>query len=461
MIALGNQPLRAREEYFAAQATSSTRTASLTESLTKVARALRANRNVAEQANRNLHNEWANGNLSVRKHVDFAQLFADSYGEQWKHWQRGLNEGADSRAEASRAIAETMSSDSYANLLTTIIRFGVIESAELAAMPLQSIINRNLRIAPGTVHVPVVRSIADIVDDGVAEWEPTVTKGVPAPNMVTIPKARKMRLAFKMSREMASISDQANGYIRDLMEKHAEALNLHLEKLVADMMFGLYDTSTPAANPFPYILDGIQWNTYQTAAPWINDITGAALDGTQVPLQMLEAAIEGAVDPYSGEIVDYSRNAKMVVTNRNAVELAKDALGAVHLVRDTTSVAGNARQEIDRAAGSTRFQVAESDIVIARHARPRIEAWMQTAAGGGESGSNAKIKAGTIWLYGDTMRAFALGTEWERERVELGGTNTQAFFNDDTIMQLRWQEKSTPAVIDPIRVIRCRATPTS
>lgn len=86
---------------------------------------------------------------------------------------------------------------------------------------------------------------------------------------------------------------------------------------------------------------------------------------------------------------------------------------------------------------------------------------MQTAAGGSENAANAKVKAGTIWIYGDFARAFAFGTEWERETTEISGTNTQAYFDDDTVMQIRWQEKTTPAVVDPIRVIRCRATPTA
>lgn len=460
MIALGNKPLTACEVWNHSQATSSSETSRITENLTKVGRALNANRHIAEQVDRNLHANWANRSFSVLRNVDFAQLFSDVYGEQWKHWQRRLNESR-SQGDVVRDIRETMSASAYSNLISSVIRFGVIEAAELAPMELMSLVNTNLRLGPGSQELPLTRAIADIADDGLSEWEPTVTKGVPTANKVTLPRARKIRLAFKMSREMMDINGLANNYIRGLIDAHREALSLHAEKLLADCIFGLYDTATAASNPFPYILDGIQYNTYQTTAPWINDITGAGLDGTQVPFQLLEAAIEGAVDPYSGEIVDYSRNSKLLVTNRNAVELAKDALGAVHLVRDTASVAGSARQEIDRMAGSGRFQVAETDIVMSRHARPRLETWMQTAAGGSENAANAKIKAGTIWIYGDFARAFAFGTEWERETTEISGTNTQAYFDDDTVMQIRWQEKTTPAVVDPIRVIRCRATPTA
>lgn len=458
-MVIGSPPLTSRD-VFASRVNDGGKTSvQETLALTRVAQHVaRAGEVGLQEAEQRLHRMWANNEFSVIKNVDFSQLFADTYGDRWKTWQRGLNESRESFGYRSAlgGISEAMASDNFSNLLTTVIRYGVIEAAELVPMPLRGLVNSSLRIAPGNVDVPVQRSVADIVDDGVAEWEPTLFKGVPTPNMVRIPKARKLRLAFRMSREMAAVDAVANTYIRNAIDAHAEAFNLHAEKLLADLMFGLYDTATPGANPFPHILDGIQYNTFTTGAPWTNDLTGAALDGTQVPFELLMKTIEGIVDPYSGELVDYGRAPKIVVNNENARQLAMDALGGVHLVRDTTSVGGSARQELDRVAGSTRFSVGVNDIVVSRNVRPRLEAWLQTTAGGSNNANDAKTKAGTTWLYGDTMRAFAYGTEWERERVQRGGTDTPEYFQNETVLVVKWVEKSTPVVMDPIRVVRCR-----
>lgn len=440
----------------------STTTASTTSALARIgAAAFRPNAGSSvSEALGQVRRMWERGEFSVLDHVDFQQLLYDSLGERGAAIRRGLQESAGSYAynDAARGINETMSSDHYSNLLATVIRFGAIEAAQLAPMPLMSIVDTSLRLVPGQVEMALVRTPADLVDDGVDEWEKVQYKGVPEPPKLRLPKAKKKRLAFRMSREMFDVNSVAGNVIRQQIDAQGEAFNIHAEKQLADVMFGLYDTETASANPYPYILDGIQLNTFQTSgSPWKNDVTGAALDGTQVPFELLEKAIEDAVDPYSGEPVDYARNPRLVVNNKAAAQLAMDALGVLRLIRDTTSVGGSARQELDRAAGSSRFNVGDGSIVVSRYIRPRLEAWLQTTAGGSNNSTDAKTKAGTAWLYGDTERAFAFATEWDRETLVRSGTQDPQYFEDGTLYAIQWIEKTTPVVKDPIRVIRLRA----
>lgn len=461
MITLANRiPLGGR--VCTSRVQESTTTASTTSALARIGAASfrqNAGGSISEALNQ-VRSLWERGEFSVLDHVDFHQMIVTSLGERGGSIRRGLQESAGSYAysDAIRGIHETLSSDHFNNLLTTVIRYGAIEAAQNAPTPLMTIVNTSLRLVPGQVDLPIVRTPADLVDDGVDEWEMVQYKGVPAPNMLRLPKAKKKRLAFRMSREMLAVDAIANQLIRSQIDAQGEAFNIHAEKQLSDAMFGLYDTATASANPYPYILDGIQLNTFQTSgSPWKNDVTGAALDGTQVPFEMLEKTIEAAVDPYSGEPADYARRPRIVVNNKAAAQFAMDALGVLRLIRDTTSVGGSARQELDRAAGSSRFGVGDADIVISRYIRPRLEAWLQTTAGGSNNSTDAATKAGTTWLYGDTERAFAFATEWDRETLTRSGTDTQQYFNDQTIYAIQWIEKTTPAVVDPIRVIRLRS----
>lgn len=466
MIMFGSGPRTAREVWANRinSASSSTHSAQFTNGLSRMFRRTRtapaAQReplwSLQEQS---LQSRWADRSFSILEHLDFQQLYHDCYGDDWRQMSRAIR-GIDEqyRHESVReSLTAGMSADQFVNMLTTVIRFGVIERAELAPMPLASLVNSNLRLGPGTQQVPVIRTIADVVDDGAAEYEPTLSVGLPTPNMVTLPRARKMKFAIAITRELLDVDSAVNGAIRGLIDEYGDAISLHMEKLLADLMFGLYDTATAGANPFPYVLDGIQYNTFATGSPWFNDLTSAGLDGTQVPFELLMKQIEKAVDPYSGELIDYSRNAKIVVTNENAQQLVYDALGVVRLIRDTTSVSGSARQELDRAAGASRFGVQAGDVVVSKHIRPRLNAWFQTTAGGSENSTNADIKAGSAWLYGDTMKAFAIGTQWARERTQRSGTDTQQYFDQEVLFQVKWMEKSTPAVLSPNHVIRCRA----
>lgn len=469
MIMSGTGPQQTAREVWANRinsSASSQRSSQLTSGLAAGFRRVRSNpvnqrESHLQLMEQRLQSQWADRQFSVVEHLDFAQFFSDCYGNDWRDMSRAIR-GIDEQyrhSSVQESLTAGMSSDQFVNLMTTIIRFGVIEQAELAPMELAKIVNSNLRLGPTTTKVPLIRTIADVVDDGAAEYEPTLSVGIPTPNLVTLPNARKMKFSIAITREMLDVDSAVNGVIRQMIEGYGEAISLHMEKLLADLMFGLYDTTTAGANPFPYVLDGIQYHTFTTGAPWSNDLTGAGLDGTQVPFELLLKQIEKATDPYSGELIDYQRNAKIVVATEAAKQLAYDALGVVRLIRDTSSVGGSARQELDRAAGSSRFEVSAGDVVVGRHARPRLEAWLQTTAGGGENSTNAAIKAGTEWLYGDTMKAFAIGTQWARERTQRSGNDTPEYFSQEVVFQVKWMEKSTPAVLSPQHVIRCRATP--
>ena len=409
-----------------------------------------------ERLERVLEANWRLGRLSVLDHIDFEQLMHDSYRGQWSDMSRALL--ADSEqyrgAKVQESLMDVMTTDQFANLLTTTIRFGMIERTELAPMELLSMVNRNLRLSTGTTKIPKMRTTGDVVDDCVAELEETKFYAIPTPNLITMPEACKKKFAMGYTREMLGIDP--NGLLRAEIDRHGESMDLHIEKLLVDVMFGLYDTSTPGGNPFPYIEDDIMWHTYQlvgAGGPWQNDITSNELDGTFAPFEALERLIEKQRDPYTGEAVAIDQQPKILTTNRTAIQLALDGLGVVQIGRDISGT-GNPRIAIERPAG--RFDVGAGDISMSRHIWDRLVAWYKTTAGGGLLQAAAETAASDTWLYGDFRRAFAFGTEWDRERLVRQGPNTYEYFAQEVIFAVKWLEKSTPAVTDPMLTYRNR-----
>jgi hypothetical protein len=275
--------------------------------------------------------------------------------------------------------------------------------------------------------------------------------------LIQLPEACKKKFAMGYTREMFDMDNSIGGFLRDEIDRHGEALNLHMNKLVIDVAYGLYDTTTPGANMFPFIEGGIMWHTYQlvgAGGPWENDITGNPLDGTFVPFEAIEARLERLVDPYSGEAVVLPLDPKIVVTNAAARQAALDGLGVVQIGKDIPG-SGNPRIAFERPAG--RFGLGDGDIVSDRHAFLRLKKWFMTAAGGGLGSAAAEAAASSTWLYGNLSRAFAVGTQWDREKLVISGNQTWQYMMQEVVVAVKWMEKTTPAVLDPMLVIRNRA----
>jgi hypothetical protein len=401
---------------------------------------------------------WRLKKISVLDDIDLDQLMHDSFRGQWGDMRRALL--AESEMYRTQPVQEhlmdVMTSTQFANLLTTVIRFGMIERCELAPMELLSMVNRNVRLTTGKTQMTKFRTTADVVDDCEAELQETQFYSIPSPNLITLPNACKKKFAMGYTREMLGVDP--NGALRAEIDRHGESMDLHIEKLLVDVMFGLYDTATAGANPFPYIEDDIMWHTYQAVGgggPWENDITGNELDGTYLPFEELERVIERQRDPYSGEPVVCNSDPRVVVTNKAAMQLVMDALGIHRIERDFSGFSGtNARVTIDRPGG--RYDVGDGDIMMSRYIWDRLVTWYKTTAGGGLNQANAEAAARDTWLYGDMRRAFAFGTEWDRERITRGGTETYEYFTQEIVFSVKWMEKSTPAVMDPMLVYRNR-----
>lgn len=415
--------------------------------------------NYIENMNRILEQRWRSGEFSVLGDFDFAQFMSDVFqapGRQseWPEMQRViLAESSQYRSQRIQEnLLDVMTQDILADLLTTTLRFGVIERAELAPTVLTGLVNRSLRMSPGTTKLPRWRTPADVVDDCTVELEPTQFYSIPKPNLVTLPPACKKKFAMGYTREL--FTADPNGVLRAEIDRHAVGMDLHMEKLLVDTMFGLYDAASPTTNPFPYIENDVQYNTYiSSGGPWQNDLTDNPLDGTETPFKTIELLLEKLRDPYSGEPIDLGLNLQLVCTNQSARQNALEGLKLVTLSRDITG-AGNPRIEFSRDQG--RFGLNDSNIFISRYAYDRCNAWFASAAGGGLAGQDLIDATDGIWLLGDFRRAFAVGTEWDRERITRSGTSTWEYFNQEVLFSVKWLEKTTPAVIDPIATFRNR-----
>lgn len=404
-----------------------------------------------------MEQNWRNGRYSVIDHVDFDQLQADALG---RDTLRALH-AQESRYQDARIqeqVMDAITRDNYMNLLTTQIRFGVIERTEHAATGLMAMVDTNIRLGPFTTKLPRERPIADVTGDCSGELEETQFFGTPPLPLIDVPEACKIKFAFAYTREMADVDNAgAGGRIRQYIDRQGDALLLHGEKLLVDLMYGLYDTAAVTNNPFPFIEDGVTYHTYYAvggAGPWENDVTSNVLDGTFQPYETLERIFEDRRDPYSGEPITRNGEDRIVCTNSIQQRLAAQGLGTFLVEQDLPGGSNNERLRFNRSGG---YSVSAANIVFSRYIFDRLSAWYQTTAGGSLNATQAAAAAESTWLFGNTSGAFGWGTEWDPEELEMSGNQTWQYLNQEVLAVKKWMEKTTPVAKDPQLVYRCRS----
>ena len=201
-----------------------------------------------------------------------------------------------------------------------------------------------------------------------------------------------------------------------------ELLGLHKEKRLLDMLIG-------ATNNYKW--KGAAYDTYQTSAPWINELSGNELvDWTNV--DAAEQLFADILDPHTGEpILVKATTALVMPAYRHAAHRVFQAAEITYQLSGsaTTTRAAN-------PLGS--YRVAES-----RLAYRRIIA-------AGESASAAAM----WWFLGDFRKAFAYMENWPIT-VTQSGAGSEAEFSQDVVMRFKASERGAAAVMNPRYVVKC------
>jgi hypothetical protein len=198
-----------------------------------------------------------------------------------------------------------------------------------------------------------------------------------------------------------------------------QSLGLNKEKRVLDVIVG-------AVNNFKW--QGVEYDTYQTAAPWVNVVADNALvDWTS--LDAVEQALADIADPNTGEPILVSGNTLLVPPSLRATALR--VIGATQIRMG------------DLSTGSGVTTVSANPVSDYRVESSRLLKARLTAAG---------IAADT-WFAGDFRRAFAYMENWPIT-VTQAPRNSEAEFNQDIVLRFKASERGAAAVIEPRAVVK-------
>jgi len=265
--------------------------------------------------------------------------------------------------------------------------------------------------------IPGVSRIADAVE--------SVAPGMPYPHLgfgedyIETPSTTKRGFIVPVTKE-AIFFDRTHLVLSRAAEV-GEILGLNKEKRLLDLLIGVTNN---------YKWRGASYNTYQTAAPWINVKTANALvDWTNV--DTAEQLFADILDPNTGEPVLVSATSVLVMpayhhaAHRvfNAAEIRYAETGAA-----TTTVAAN-------PLGN--YRVVESRL-----------AYRRILAGG-----TAAVDAKKWWFIGDFRRAFAYMENWPIT-VTQSPAGSEADFTSDIVLRFKASERGAAAVINPRYVVK-------
>lgn len=396
----------------------------------------------AEEICEGIERAHRNGSFSVQD-VDFEVLFEAWAGDGDLRLGRSRLDAFHPRFSTTRDVQEqaldVMASSAFSGLVNTIIRQGTLDMLEKAPLTVASLVDRSIRLDQNTNKLFGLHDMGDLVQPA-EELEETPIFGL-AGRTVTAPKAQKEKFALGLTRELLALD--TNGLIRAKMREGAEAMALHAEKLIIDMLFALFASG---ANPWPYIEDDTEYNPYYTSGaggPWINKISSNGLDGTFAPFQAVLTMKEQWVDDYTGEPVR-ANLPNVVVCSAQAERDAREGLGPYIIER---SVGGDT--VITNRPGFGGVQ----SITLSDYARHRLHEFYQTSAGGSMSTSDALAAASNTWIWGDLQRGCGWGTEWELETLERTAPDTWEYFNQEIVFLVKYMWKVTPLWKNPRVVV--------
>lgn len=250
-----------------------------------------------------------------------------------------------------------------------------------------------------------VPGIAGIVED-VQE----VKENMPFPEVgfgddyIETPATTKRGLILSITKE--TIFFDRTNLILQQAGTIGEVLARKKEKMILDGVLGL-------TNNFKW--RGTTYNTFQAAAPWINQLSGVNLDLLDwTYLDNAEQLFVDMLEPNTGEPIEVTPTTILAMPSR--LHAFRQTLGAVEL-ETKTDTSNRARRGPNT--------LANYNVVTSRLAYRRL-------INSGVSAANAK----NHWYFGEPKKAFAWQYNWPITVVQ-APNNHEAEFKQD--IQFRWK----------------------
>jgi len=340
-------------------------------------------------------------------------------GHEWVRSLDPRTAGGLSVLEAGDGVDVT----AFLNIAGQVIYAKIMESYQQEAFVMAKLVETIPTRLDGE-KIPGVTRVADEVAE--------VAPGMPYPSLgfgedyIETPSTTKRGFIVPVTRE-AIFFDRTHLILSRAAEV-GEVLGLNKEKRLLDLLIG-------ATNNYKW--KGTVYDTYQTAQPWINVLTGnELLDWTDV--DHAEQLFADILDPNTGEPVLIQANTVLVTpAYRHA---AHRVFAAAELAY--TSVDGVTAQAPQTTA-TVKNPFRSYQVVESRLAYRRLVAQGQTA-------ENAKQH----WFIGDFKKAFAYMENWPIT-VTQSPANSEADFNNDIVVRFKASERGAAAVLNPRFIVKC------
>lgn len=306
-------------------------------------------------------------------------------------------------------------STAFSNITGQLVYSKIMEAYNQEAFVMSGIVPN----IPTRLSGERIPGIGKIVDE-----TPTVQEGMSYENFgfgedyIDTPATTKRGFIVPVTKE--AIFFDRTGLVLQRAAEVGEVLGLNKEKRLLDLVLGVTNN---------YKWKGTSHNTYQEAAPWINQLDEELIDWTDV--DAAEQLFADILDPNTGEPVLVS--GATLLTMPAYSHAANRIINATEIRYTDTSAK---TQTI--AANPLRGYTA----ITSRLAYRRLIASGATAA-----------DAKKYWFLGDFAKAFAYMENWP-VTVTQAPSNSEAEFTQDIVARYKASERGVAAVMNPRYVIK-------
>ncbi len=274
---------------------------------------------------------------------------------------------------------------------------------------------------------------------------------------VQTPATTKRQLGIAITKE--AIFFDRTGLVLDRAGYVGTLLGLRKEKNLIGVLIGAVntfvekrtgDSAAVACNTYYSAYEAANQNpgngTAAAHAVWVNHIDANPLaDWTNI--NTVEQQFAQMIDPNTGEPIILPGRRVLIAPQIQALSLNQlmQAQAAWRFTQGGATPTGTAPGWATQ--GANPLMDLNITMATSRQLLKQLMAAFSLAA----------ADAGNYWFYGDPA-AFAYMENWPITVVQ-APTNSEAEFTQDIVVRFKASERGTPAVMEPRRIVRCRALP--
>lgn len=354
-------------------------------------------------------------------------------------------------------IVSGVDDSQYTRYVDTVIRLGTLEMAgTVDVAPILSLIG-GVQVGFGQETMASLPVLVDIRDElgEMAVNEETPFLGLGDPVEVRLPKRRKIKFAYAISREMAA-GTNLNDAIRSVMAQGGQLLDRYWAPEIIQLLFDVWPSA--ADNVWAFELDGTKWRTYYQ----VQTTTGSTpyenllyLDEDIVRRNYgwavsVEDLFDNMQDFRTGDPVS-PQQFQTVTTGRQQAINVMESLGGIRIGR---AVGGpeNETIEFDRTPRDGWAAQTFWSPWITKY----LHDLYAVAQAGWTKAQRTQAIARSL-VAGSPRDAFLVQTEWQREEMDL--QSDWPTFNREIVWARKFMEKTGLGTKQPQMVVTLKGLP--